>query len=242
MKVPAMASMTSKEALLRCRSRHDGVVNAGEKSRAHWRFDHVMGIKRFYRTLAPILALPVVCIAIAGCGAGRPTSHFGEHPVRYIQNDVQILARERLPKGVYLVTAVLRYTFMGRTYSQIGLRYEAPTLSRLTSGRWEGGPSLEPEHGERRTLAMNVSGGCVDSHETSRLAEGLLRVPRDTVTAQGRGGEISFRRVAIPAGLYPDGVFVYALLGPGPADVVTRTPTGRIVGKEAYPGTAACHG
>lgn len=72
-----------------------------------------------------------LCVTVTGCGASRSAPRFGEHPVEYAHNGVRILAKGRLPSGTYFVIAALRYEFMGRTSSRLGLRCESPSEHRL---------------------------------------------------------------------------------------------------------------
>ena len=203
------------------------------------RFTHL----RLHIALTYIVASLAASMTVAGCGASHPRGPvFRSYPVKYLPNGVRILARERLPDGSYLAIAALRYVFMGHVYTQIGFRPESPNESQRGRTRWSTGLSLEPEPGKPQPIMeLHISSGCVGSHATTTLAEGLLNDPRDTVTAEGRHGSTAFKRVAIPASLYTNGAFVYALLAPGPVDVVTRTPTGQIVSRESHPGLDACH-
>jgi hypothetical protein len=182
-----------------------------------------------------------LCAALAGCGTSRPSVRFGEHSVKYVPNGVRILARERLPAGAYFAIAALRYEFMGHTSSRLGLRYESQSERGFAGDPgWSGGPSLEPMRDESQPLTMNISRSCSDSYAPAP-AYGVLRDPQDTVASQEHGVTTVFRRVAIPANFRTNGVLVYTLLGRGPADIVTRTPSGRIASNEPYaPDSAVC--
>lgn len=177
----------------------------------------------------------MVCVAVAGCGTSHPReSAFRSYPIKYAQNGVRIMVRERLPGGTYVVIAVLQYKFMDRKNSRLGLRFESPTKHRLVRAPgWSSVSSLEP--GERAPAKIDVHQSCEGFHERV-LADGVLRNPMGTVTAEGRGTTmIVLKKVAIPASFHMDGVLVYALLKTGATtDIVTRSPSGRIVGNETY--------
>jgi hypothetical protein len=197
-----------------------------------------LGAPRSWRlrlTLCYFMVLLSLCVTVTGCGASRSAPRFGEHPVKYAHNGVRILAKGRLPSGTFFVIAALRYEFMGRTYSRLGLRYEPPSEHRFVGASgWSGGPSLESGRGEARSLVMNIARSCSGAYR-SALAYGLLRDSKDTVTAREHRTAIVMKRVAVPANFEANGVLVYTLLGRGPTNVVTRTPSGRIVSDESYP-------
>jgi len=174
------------------------------------------------------------CVAVAGCGTSHPReTAFRSYPIKYAGNGVRIMVRERLPGGRYVVIAALQYEFMSRHYSRLGLRFESPTRRRLVRAPgWGSVSSLEP--GEHAPAKIDVHQSCEDFHERV-LADGVLRNPMGTVTAQGHGTAIVLKKVAIPANLRMDGVLVYALLGRGPTDIVARSPSGRVVSNESYP-------
>lgn len=200
------------------------------------------GTLRFWRshlTLCYFMVSLSLCVIVTGCGASPSAPRFGEHPVQYAHNGVRILAKGRLPSGTYFVIAALRYKFMGRTSSRLGLRYESPSEHGFVGAPgWSGGPSLESARGEARSLVMNISRSCSGAYRFA-LAYGLLRDPKDTVTAQEHGTGIVVKRVAVPVSFEVHGVLVYTLLGRGPTDVVTRTPSGRVVSNESYPQESA---
>ncbi|MHB1859184.1 MAG: hypothetical protein ACYCUM_03570 [Solirubrobacteraceae bacterium] len=60
------------------------------------------------------------------------------------------------------------------------------------------------------------------------LVFGMLRAPRDSVTARTRATTVRFKKVKLPASLHADGALVYALLPPGNTEVVTRAPGGQV--------------
>jgi hypothetical protein len=175
--------------------------------------------------LVGAVVVVAVAIALAGCGTTRRTLGISR-PVKFAPHGVRTLARRRLPEGTYFAIAALRYEFMGRSYAELGLRFESPSSKGLAASRYGGGTLLEP--GGRGVLEMGVRRSCNEGDETA-LAWGLLRSPEDTVTAKSKASTTRFAKVMIPRSFYPHGALVYALLGPGPTAVVVRTPRGQIV-------------
>ena len=187
----------------------------------------------------------VIAAAIAGCGTSRvmepnggPTS--AGTSIQYAPNGVVVLARQPISGG-YLSIRGVRYSYMGKTYFGLRENVETSSKHRIVSG---GGSGTSIKPGEYGILTMRVDHGCVGTYGYA-LAYGLLRNPSDMVTASSRDGKlIRFKQVAVPLNLHAHGVLVYALLGSGQINILTRTANGQIVGNESYAGRAfvACPG
>jgi hypothetical protein len=204
------------------------------------RRNHVMyrtsTFRRFYLTLRGGASVLVASLIIAGCGTSRTLIRGAS--VRYTPGGVRTLARESLPGGAYIAIAALRYEFMGRLYSRLGIRFESPGAHGLVSAPgWDGGPRLES--GTRSILVMNVSRSC-NGRDATAVAYGLLRDPRDTVAAQQGGVSKVFRETEIPAIFHPGGVLVYALLASDVTHIIVRAPNGRIVSEMSPPRNSPC--
>jgi hypothetical protein len=154
-----------------------------------------------------------------------------QYPIAYSSPGVQTLVRDRLPSGTYLALVAEHYEYRGKTYSELAAHFEMPGKRGVVSSGGGSGPSLDT--GRRQILEIVLDRSCVSLHEVV-LAFGLLTDARDSVIAQGDGKQLLFQKATIPASFHPDGVLVYALLGQGPVDVVTRAPTGRAVQDEHY--------
>ncbi len=181
----------------------------------------------------------MVCAAVAGCGESNPressATYLGgrlikKYPIKYAPNGRQTLARERLPGG-YISLVGERYAYMGQAYLKLSAHMEELGKKGLVSAGG-GGTSIKP--GEYGASLMQVERGCFGRNEYT-LVYGLLRDRSDTVTARGHRTSIVLKRVAIPADLHAGGILVYTVLGRGPIDVVTQTPSGRVVNNESYP-------
>ncbi len=155
-------------------------------------------------------------------------------------HDEHVLVRGPLQGGGYFVIGVVRLGNDGRSQSEIRHHFELPSAHGLESGGWSGGPVLGGV--ELRVLAMHVDHGCHRANVYA-LAFGLLRAPQDTVTSESAGKAVAFKKVTIPASFHPDGVLVYELLGPRSTNIVTRTPSGRVVSSEPFGGqdVISCH-
>jgi hypothetical protein len=193
-------------------------------------------------------------IAVAGCAGSH--SHGGAResqlevrkglkslierraPGKYTPDGSTTLVREAIAGGYVAITG-RRYLNHGRIYLTLAGRIE-PLNERIASS---GGLPLD--EGGSGALDMAVYRSCAGSHAYA-LAYGLLRQPKDAVTAQADAHMIAFKKVAIPASFGAEGVVVYALLGGGTTNIVTRTPSGQIVGNVSYTGreagTSGCHG
>lgn len=207
-------------------------------------------MKTTFSYVASVLALSA---AIAGCGAARsgkhgPGTYVGgganaarisvtTRPIKYAPSGLKTLVRQRIPGGYFSIVAE-RYEYLGHTYSVLNDHEEK---SKERGGSAGGGPDIE--RGQDISLEMGVSRGCLGPHAYA-LAYGMLRDPKDLVTAQADGTMIRFKRVVIPANFHPDGVLVYAALGQGQNNVVERTPNGEVAYHEHWTGVeaSACHG
>jgi hypothetical protein len=190
-----------------------------------------VGVSVCRTAMAQAGALVVICMAVVGCGDSHRYAQSSiairQHRVKYVSDGVRTLVRERLPGGEFSIIGQ-RYEYLGRSYFGLANRTEEPGEQRGAGGGGGGSP-IEP--GEHGVLVMEVEQGCVGTHEYV-LADGLLRNSRDTVTSQGHGAPIEFKKVVIPASLHAGGVLVYALLTRGQSDVVTRTSNLRVMQDE----------
>jgi len=176
------------------------------------------------------LTVVLMFVGCGGSGAREPPSAKNRAEP---DGGVQTLVRERVPGG-YVSIVGRRYTYLGRTHSELESR-EQPAGMRLRGGS-SGGVSIEP--GQHSPLEMLVSHGCVGVHVYA-LAYAMLRDAKNSVIAQVGGTTTRFKKVTIPESFDPDGVLVYALLAPGENDVITRTPSGRVVYNERWRGREA---
>lgn len=84
-------------------------------------------------------------------------------------------------------------------------------------------------------VIMTIIDGCTGPYP-HRVAWGLLKARRDTVTAYTDHRSIRFRTAALPRQLRVAGVAVYASLPPrSGGKIVTRTANGRVVNEESLP-------
>lgn len=194
------------------------------------------------------MMLLMLCVCVAGCGGSHVGARTGPpigietsvhaYPTTYLRNDVQTLVRERVPGG-HLSIIAEGYKYRGKVYFNLAHQSE-PLYRRVKPwGGRGGGPSLEMA--ASGIAQIDVSYGCVGRYSYA-LAYGLLYNPGNIVTARTRGETIKFSKVTIPARFHSRGVLVYALLGHGPVQVLTRTPEGRILREEQYDEErATCH-
>jgi hypothetical protein len=189
-----------------------------------------LGMPCFCRKRCHFVATIGLCVAFAGCGASRSAPRFGEYGVKYVTNGIRTLARGRLPGGAFFVIDAVRYEFGGRTYSVLREHIGKIGQHRITG---PGSGSAKVGHGRNGVLELSISSGCAAGHQYA-LAYGMLRDPQDSVVAQGQGVSIALKKVTVPASFGPYGVMVYSLVSRGQVDVVTRAPSGKIVGDESY--------
>lgn len=119
-------------------------------------------------------------------------------------------------------------------------RMSGKKYGRVNTGIVGTGPSItQAGPAERTILDMIARHGCAGSYVNRPYAVvyGLLRGVKDIVTAQAGGRTISVKKASIPSRMHPEGVLVYGLLLPGANEVVVRTPGGRDVSKEFWPGS-----
>jgi hypothetical protein len=191
-----------------------------------------------FAVLCRMVSILAISVGVAGCGESRPgrdsypvergKKRLIKYPIEYTPGGLRILVRERMPGG-YLVISAKRYMYRGHTYSV--LQNQEEELARHVLGMGSNGPNIGL--GEHEALEMEISSGCVGSHVYA-LAYGMLRNPKDSVTAETHGTTIRFRKVVVPTNFHPDGVLVLAQLGQGPTNIVTRAPNGRVVRSEPY--------
>jgi hypothetical protein len=204
----------------------------------------VSGPGEKYAGNVPILKMPRLAVAslgavmtLTGCGGSDAREHAAgpvkSGPITHAPGGLRTLVRERMPGGYFSIIG-RRYSYLGHTHSALESREQAAG-SRLRGGG-SGDVSVEP--GQHSPLEMIVSQGCVGLHAYA-LAYAMLRDARNAVIAQAGGTTTRFKKVTIPASFHPDGVLVYALLPPGENDVVTRTPSGRVVYNERWHGREA---
>lgn len=152
-----------------------------------------------------------------------------------------VLATGKLPGGGRFVILVSHHGGYGKpeymlsTYSELPAKYAAlqKTTRKRVAGGGAGGPSIgNPAIQRKIPVVLQDRQVCGGREPAYALAFGLLHLPEDTVTAQNGHEMVSFKKITIPASLHPDGVLVYALLPPGPNEVIVRTPTRRVVSRE----------
>lgn len=189
-----------------------------------------------------VIGLAVLSTAIGGCGrtanhgGGRFPSEYGlrqwhRYPIRYTRGGLQTLVAARMPGGHFAIVAK-RYTYLGHIHST--LQVFAGGAGKHEKELGSSGPDIEAT--ERTPLEINVVHGC-DGTRGYALAYGMLREPKDAITAQANGHSIRFRKVAVPAAFKPAGVLVYALFAtPGPTRVITRLVTGKPIRRELFEG------
>jgi hypothetical protein len=186
------------------------------------------------------IALTIGVAVLAGCGSsGRRTTdasstafRWGEYPVKFLPGGVRTLATQRMPWGQIAIIAE-RYTFQGRINEKLADREELSGRSHRHDGGGSGGLSIE--RGRPVQLELGTEQGCTRSRPYA-FAYGMLRAPKDTVTAEARGRTVRFSSATVPAIFHPDGVLVYALLRPGQNQVVVRAPSGQVVEHEDWSG------
>jgi hypothetical protein len=126
-------------------------------------------------------------------------------------------------------------------YSELEYHVDVPGEHRLT----EGGGGLSLQVYKRGLLRLVVEYGCIGPTPYT-LALGVLRDPKDSLSAQQGHETRNFETAMIPARFHPDGVAVYAVLKQGAADVVAKTPNHHTVYKAvfagAHGGALLCHG
>ncbi len=149
------------------------------------------------------------------------------YPVKYRPNGLRVLVREPMPGGYFAIVAK-RYEYLGHTYSVMDDREESSGEHGSGGG---GGLDIEPD--QRMPLEIAVFHVCLGSYAHA-VAYGMLRDPKDAVTAQVHGTTTILKKLVIPANFRPDGLLVYALLRGGPVTITVRTHSGRIVSNESY--------
>jgi hypothetical protein len=151
-------------------------------------------------------------------------------------NATQTLATVQLPGGHYTIAA---HPYEIEGHKHIG----------LTADVHPSEPGVRPSYGRGRTsgveqgvLALDIESGCL-GHHTFTIAYGLLRDPRDSVSAEEPGRTVSFKKVAIPPSFGVTGAVVHTPLS-GPAKIVVRAPNGNVVSSEQYRAVErpGCHG
>jgi hypothetical protein len=190
-------------------------------------------------------------IVITGCGASvvrvrteqtpvvtATTRGFFEHSLKG-----RTLARGRLTHGGEFIIIAKQYQYHGKMEYGLGEYTEEPVkyapgavggrLSKhgMVPDTSSSGGAVEMRFSVRRVLEIIAGSGCVGPYPYG-LAYGMLHDARDTVTARTSDKTVIFKKAVIPASLHADGVLVYAVLPPGQNDVVTRTPSGRVVARE----------
>lgn len=184
-------------------------------------------------------------IIAAGCGDSRLMTYTGGHsnvtePMassKWWGRSGQTLIKERVPGGFFSISAE-EYKYLDQSYTRLSDRFEEEVSKRLNSG--DSGPLISPSGGG--VISIEVVHACAGSYEYA-LAYGLLQDSRDSVTANGPGGSIGFKKVTIPAKLNAGGVLVYALLSQGPTEIVVKTRRGQIISSERWRGRGGirCH-
>jgi hypothetical protein len=197
--------------------------------------------------------LVAAALAAAGCGGAHSREGIAETHVRgqkgvrplsqllppagiYTPDGSWTLVREGIPGGYVSITGK-RYRAGRRVYSTLVGRIEQLDKPIVSSGGLPLDSSANP------ALQMAVYRGCAGTRLYA-LAYGLLRRPEDAVTARDGARAVVVKKVEIPTSFYPGAMLVYALLGTGATNIVTRTPSGQVVNNVTYvgraAGTAAC--
>jgi hypothetical protein len=157
------------------------------------------------------------------------------HPLKYLRGGKRTLVRGSTPQGPSFSIVGERYRLFGRVHTQLKLTTGEGLLSsdedeeeepNATDGLIGSAPA-------RRTMPLDseISAGC-HPHEYS-IFYGLLKQSRDTVLAKIAGKLVPVLHVRIPSSLHAGGLLVYLASGQRPEELLVRSPSGKIVVKEA---------
>lgn len=196
--------------------------------------------KRF--RFANVMMLLVVSSGLAGCGgatvprlrSGTRTAleGLGGSPSNAIP-----LARVQLPGDtVFTVVSIPCGLNKSKGCYRLGEEMDEPTryshsLRRRPILVGTGSQISDPSVGERALLFLQGRTGCIGPYPFS-VAYGILQKPHDTVIVRGGNRVVKFKKAMIPSFMHPHGVLVYALMPPHAAEVVVRTPGGRVASRE----------
>ncbi len=216
-----------------------------------------MCLHRLARICGGVPLFVVVCLVapvmIAACGEsvsvgqvsgareGRASNVAGgvrAVPGRNKGSNIWVLVKKRIPGG-YLSIEASRHTYGRQSVARLGVVIKRSDDQVIPSGY---GMPLGPGFGG--VLELVVYHACVLRHSYT-VVYGLLRAPRDIVVAVEAGESLTLKKVELPGGLHHYGVLVYAMIGRGPTNIVTRTSSGQIVRSATYArrasGVAVCH-
>jgi hypothetical protein len=189
------------------------------------------GLIKFCIFVSCVLMLSFLPVSCSGSGS-RPRYRDGS-PVADTGQDVQTLARERLPNNFVIAIRAERYRYQGRANSVLSTWLYDPYKRRAATGILSQLPIGGRTADEPSPLNVGVERECLSSYDLV-VAFGLLRSPRDSVIArEGRTGVI-LRKVSIPTRFHAGGVLVYAVLHELPMDVIVRAPNGKIIAHELH--------
>lgn len=204
---------------------------------------------RSRKLLCHVVALFAVSLMASGCGdvhprEGRLEAHMRDPKIiqslpagKYTLEGSWVLVREKILEG-YVSIIGKRYRSGREVYSMLAGRVEQSS-KKMTSIR--GFPLVSDSSS---ALQMTVYRGCTGLRPYA-LAFGLLRRPKDEVTAENNGRAVVMKKVEIPVSFYRGSVLVYALLGTGTTNILTRASDARVVSVVTYIGqeakTVVCH-
>jgi len=196
-------------------------------------------VRSFARSL--VLTGVAAGLAATGCGA-----HSSSQPTGGSSNKIVGIGPAPtgghvrfLPGGETIAVDQLRpgwrYRFIGELYRQNGRRYFYIVLENPARGQLgtQGAESLVPQ-GRSGAFAYGIEEGCAPRKWV--ILYGLLKDPRDTVTAKIPHIEYAFKRISIPAAVSPGGVLAYMALPGVPDSLTVRSANGRTVANEALDG------
>jgi hypothetical protein len=191
--------------------------------RASWYKDRCMGT-----CLAAIVVAMVT--ALAGCAGSTAHARVHISHSASLSPGSYVLAVESWDRGgggfLIVVENDRRHD---RNEPEIST-YEEGANAR---GIFPSGGGLLAAPAKGAVLTMNIERSC-KGLSGQGLAYGLLGDREDRVSAWELSARIVLKKVVIPARYHAGGTLVYAQVGGGPTEVVTRTPNGRVISHEKY--------
>jgi hypothetical protein len=175
-----------------------------------------------------VAAAALLAASVGGCGSNAISARTVQ-PAAVSRGHVLAHASEKVLGGAIAVAAVTDPLDDGH-YLVLRSSLEEGTPARVQESSATGTP-LAPRYA---LVSIGVNHVCVAGRRY-RLAWGLLGMPSANVFADGAGPPTRLFKLPIPL---PKGdgqaSLVYRLLKPGQTTIVTRTPSGRVVKREAF--------